>query len=158
MSSLEEAHSEVGKEWESFVNSSTDLEIQPSHPILQSWLRCKQNRVDPYLSRSPILLPQGKTAKLCDQSDLLKAALPVLEEVAPIMTEAGQVLALANEDGTLLKVFARTDAWDGLQEIRYVPGANWSEEVTGTNGCGTALKTLRPMHIVRSEHFCKSWH
>ncbi len=158
ISSLEGTHSEIGVQWESFVSSSTDFEMQPQHPILQSWLRCKQSRVDPYLSRSPIVLPENEAAELCEVGNLLRAAVPILEEVAPVMIEAGQVVALANEEGTLLKVYARPDVWDSLREIRYVVGANWSEEITGTNGCGTALKTLQPMHIVGSEHFCKSWH
>jgi DNA-binding CsgD family transcriptional regulator len=85
---------------------------------------------------------------------LVKAARPVLDELASDLAGTRVAVLLTNERG---QVVDRRTSEPGLlallDRIRLAPGYVYAEDVVGTNGMGTALARRVPSAVEGDEHF-----
>jgi transcriptional regulator of acetoin/glycerol metabolism len=114
--------------------------------------------VSPELRAAPVELDDDALAVVRRRSDWLELAEQVLEPRLSLVHDSGHVLTLFDARGRMISSRGDPRVLEGLQRIHFEPGANWSEEVAGTNGPGTALASGRAVHIIGADHYCAAWH
>ncbi|CAM5728194.1 GAF domain-containing protein OS=Streptomyces tendae OX=1932 GN=GUR47_31445 PE=4 SV=1 [Streptomyces tendae] len=130
--------------------------MAPRPVIEQSWDRMLRSGVDPeHDVRSGLLAPEEIRRRRA--ASPLRHVLPVLREaLLSVADVAHHIMVVADADGRLLwregsaRVLRRADG------LGFELGADWREEVVGTNGVGTPAVTRRPVQVFASEHFVRS--
>jgi hypothetical protein len=132
--------------------------VGPRADIDESWQRMLRRGLDPDRDRRAGLLPLEEIERRRYTSPLLEV-LPVLREGLVSMADAAQhIMVVADAEGRLLwregspAVLRKGDAHG------FVPGADWKEELVGTNGIGTPLVSRRPVQVHSAEHFVSTHH
>jgi DNA-binding CsgD family transcriptional regulator len=89
---------------------------------------------------------------------LVRAAVPVLDELIGDLSDAIVGVVLTNEHGHVIdrRVSHRGLGAD-LDEIALAPGADYAEGRIGTNAIGTALAQRGPSMVVGGEHFADAF-
>ncbi|MFG2680896.1 GAF domain-containing protein [Streptomyces sp. NPDC048392] len=130
--------------------------VAPRPVIEQSWDRMLRGGVDPEHDFRSGLLPPEEVRRRRESSEL-RHVLPVLREaLLSVADVAHHIMVVADEDGRVLwregsaRVLRRADG------LGFEVGADWREEVVGTNGVGTPAVTRRPVQVFASEHFVRS--
>jgi DNA-binding CsgD family transcriptional regulator len=85
---------------------------------------------------------------------LVRAARPVLDQLAADLAGAPVAVLLTNERGQVVDRRAG-DPWllARLDRVRLAPGYVYAEDAVGTNGLGTALSQRSPATVEGEEHF-----
>ncbi|WP_417226957.1 sigma-54-dependent Fis family transcriptional regulator [Amphritea sp.] len=87
---------------------------------------------------------------------LIEAAHPEIKQLVEYFRSDGGLVMLTDESATILKVKGETRHLDSSTRYALAPGANWGEELRGTNGPGTAVVNRSPLMIRGNEHFLDS--
>ncbi len=125
--------------------------------IAHSW----QRSVDAGLTCSAPLdlenLSKDRVADLKDQHrPLLEAAHPEIKQLAEYFAPVGGLVMLANAEATILSVKGDKRHLDTPMQYALQAGANWCEELRGTNAVGTAIIDCASVAITGNEHFLDS--
>src|SRR5690606_5304718 len=130
--------------------------VAPRPVIGESWERMLRSGVDPEHDVRAGLLSREEVQRRRETSPL-RHVLPVLREgLLSVADVARHIMVVADADGRVLwregsaPVLRRADVL-GLEV-----GADWRENVVGTNGVGTPAVTRRPVQVFASEHFVRS--
>lgn len=151
------AQRSLERHWESAVASGVmPVDVRPM--VRDSWVRALRTDVSPGLPRAPMVWSDSALHQARESSEWLPFARRAIEAASTPYTGGGHILTLFDANGRMLWSEGDPRALEGLSEINFRPGADWSENVVGTNGPGTALATGGPAHIVGAEHFCEHWH
>ncbi len=126
--------------------------------LQQSWLRSANAGVSPSLAAAPLVLREDALVAAREGSDWVGLAESVLTPLLGGVHGSGHVLTLFDRHGRMLCSMGDPFVLEKLDDIHFIPGADWSEEQAGTNGPGTALATGRAVHVVGVEHFVEAWH
>ena len=146
---------------ELFVAGQVDASYLDSVPlrrvVAESWQRSLATGVDPDSA--------GRHAEALTALEELRSShplAPTLPLIRRLLVEdavdSGVVVAITAADGTLLWVEGDRRACQKAEAMNFVPGANWSENVAGTNAPGTALALGREVQIRGSEHYSRIVH
>lgn len=136
------------------INSSV---IKPD--VLDSWLRCKNNGMDPVKANTlPLISSREISERLHDNADLMKIIVPYMEYLFEIVRGDGFVINFVDSDGYILKQIADEDAYEICKKSSSLPGANRLEEYAGTNAIALAFITKKPIQIAGSEHYLQELH
>ena len=128
------------------TGARVDADVRGS--VLDSWKRCRFAGLEP----DRLLVPYAPDLELDDQ--LLLAADPVLKELTASLAEVSMTVALCDERARMVKRYdGDRQLSERLDEVRFAPGCDISEQVAGTNGVGTALAGRSPIYLVGREHF-----
>ncbi|MEV7190267.1 GAF domain-containing protein [Streptomyces sp. NPDC093510] len=132
--------------------------ILPRPVIGDSWGRMLLGGVDPDHDFRSRLLAEEELEERRRTSPLLDV-LPVLRNALVSVADAAQhIMVVCDAEGRVLwregsaAVLRQADA-HGLE-----PGADWGEDVVGTNGLGTPLVVRRPVQVFSAEHFVQTHH
>lgn len=130
--------------------------VAPRPVIGQSWERMLRSGVDPDHDFRSGLLSREEVQRR-RESSTLRQVLPVLREgLLSVADVAHHIMVVADEEGRVLwregsaRVLRKADGL-GLEL-----GADWREEVVGTNGVGTPAVTRSPVQVFAAEHFVRS--
>ncbi|MEU1850679.1 GAF domain-containing protein [Streptomyces sp. NPDC019990] len=130
--------------------------VAPRRVIEQSWERMLRGGVDPDhdVRKDPLSRDEVQRRR---ETSALRHVLPVLREgLLAVADVAHHIMVIADEEGRVLwregsaPVLRKADGL-GLQL-----GADWREDVVGTNGVGTPAVVRRPVQVFASEHFVRS--
>jgi transcriptional regulator of acetoin/glycerol metabolism len=119
-------------------------------PILASWRRSRDwrvaaDRIELRYTRDP----DPETA-------LARHAEPVLRQLHEQLDGQPISIILTDASGLVLsRLTADHDLERHLDGVKLAPGFNYSEELVGTNGIGTALEAGRPTHVFGHEHYAE---
>jgi transcriptional regulator of acetoin/glycerol metabolism len=138
--------------------SGKSLADQVRPLVLDSWSRSLRAGVSADLKRAPLVWNDEQLHEACEHFDWFAAAQQTLARQHDDPLQGGHVLTLFDGSGRMLLSEGDPRALEGLAEMNFRPGAQWSEDCAGTNGPGTALALGRPVHVVGAEHFCERWH
>ncbi|MFI1565213.1 SpoIIE family protein phosphatase [Streptomyces sp. NPDC020490] len=128
--------------------SGAPVEADVRGPVLESWKRCRSAGLQPHR----LHIPRAPDPALDDR--FLRAADPVLRELAASLTDVGMAIALCDAYGRMVRrLGGDLRLRDRLDQVRFAPGFDASEAVAGTNGIGTALAERSPVYVVGREHF-----
>ncbi|MFG2546086.1 GAF domain-containing protein [Streptomyces sp. NPDC048594] len=130
--------------------------VAPRPVIEQSWERVQRSGVDPDRDvRSGLLSPEEVRRRR--ESSALRHVLPVLREtLLSVADVAHHIMVVADEEGRVLWREGSAPVLRRADGLGFELGADWREEVVGTNGVGTPAVTRRPVQVFASEHFVRS--
>jgi hypothetical protein len=130
--------------------------IAPRPVIEQSWGRMLRGGVDPdHDFRSGLLAPEEVRRRR--EESPLRHVLPVLREgLLSVADIAHHIMVVADAEGRVLWREGNSPVLRKADGLGFELGADWSEDVVGTNGVGTPAVVRRPVQVFASEHFVRS--
>jgi sigma-54 dependent transcriptional regulator, acetoin dehydrogenase operon transcriptional activator AcoR len=121
--------------------------------IARSWQRCVQRLDD----RRPPPVHRIDSYRLRERQEararLRRKAGPEMDALAELVSDAGCMVLLADQDGLILDAAGGLDFLRKAEQIALEPGVLWSEEGRGTNAIGTALAERRPLAVWGLQHY-----
>ncbi|MCT7352125.1 GAF domain-containing protein [Streptomyces sp. 15-116A] len=129
----------------------------PPRPVIeQSWQRMLRSGVDPEHDFRSGLLPREEVQRRRETS-VLRHVLPVLREgLLSVADVAHHIMVVADEEGRVLWREGSAPVLRKADGLGFELGADWREDVVGTNGVGTPAVARRPVQVFASEHFVRS--
>jgi hypothetical protein len=132
--------------------------VGPRADIEESWQRMLRGGVDPDRGRRAGLLPLEELERRRHASPL-REVLPVLRDGLVSIADAAQhIMVVADTDGKLLWREGKATVLRKGDSHGFVLGADWNEDLVGTNGIGTPLVSRRPVQVHSAEHFVSANH
>ncbi|MEU7471074.1 GAF domain-containing protein [Streptomyces sp. NPDC044984] len=130
--------------------------VAPRPVIGQSWERMLRSGVDPEHDFRSGLLSWEEVQRRRESSPL-RQVLPVLREgLLSVADVAHHIMVVADEEGRVLWREGSAPVLRKADGLGFEIGADWREEVVGTNGVGTPAVTRRPVQVFAAEHFVRS--
>ncbi|MFI8307876.1 GAF domain-containing protein [Streptomyces sp. NPDC085927] len=130
--------------------------MAPRPVIEESWERVLRSGVDPDHDFRTGLLSRAEVQRR-RESSTLRHVLPVLREgLLPFTDATRHIMVVADADGRVLWREGSTAVLRKADRLGFAVGADWREDVVGTNGVGTPAVTGRPVQVFASEHFVES--
>ncbi|MEP7160591.1 MAG: transcriptional regulator [Dermatophilaceae bacterium] len=124
--------------------------------VWESWARARRRFASPECAAAQLVLDGEELSRLRQQHELV-VIMPVIRRllIEPC-TGAGLVVAVGDALGRLLWVEGDRATRRRAEGMLFAPGADWSEDVVGTNAPGTALLLRGGVQIAGAEHFSPS--
>ncbi|WP_455358307.1 GAF domain-containing protein [Streptomyces sp. SYSU K21746] len=130
----------------------------PRPEIGESWRRMLSSGVDPDRGSRAHLLSAEETERR-RQSSPLREILPVLREgLLPAIDETLHIMVVSDAEGRLLWREGHASVLRKADLVGFEVGADWDEDLVGTNGVGTVLVARRPLQVFSAEHFVSTHH
>lgn len=148
--------------WADFIRGTNPVrDVNPV--IFRSWQRCREQQLNFEKVPAEILTPSQLRERFDAQETLMDAAKSVFPFLVRYLKGKRYIILLCDADGYILKSVGHPPFLTKAQTVHLSPGANWREDVKGTNAIGTALAERRPVqvigweHYVRENHFLNCW-
>ncbi|MFI7018986.1 GAF domain-containing protein [Streptomyces sp. NPDC050164] len=136
--------------------SGQRVPVPPRRVIEQSWERMLRSGVDPDHDFRADLLSREELQRRREAS-ALRHVLPVLREgLLRFADVAHHIMVVADEEGRVLWREGSSPVLRKADGLGFELGADWREDVVGTNGLGTPAVVRRPVQVFASEHFVRS--
>lgn len=130
--------------------------VAPRPVIEQSWGRMLRSGVDPDHDFRSGLLSREEVQRRRETS-ALRHVLPVLREgLLSVADVAHHIMVVADEDGRVLWREGSAPVLRKADGLGFELGADWREDVVGTNGVGTPAVVRRPVQVFAAEHFVRT--
>lgn len=130
--------------------------VSPRPVIEQSWGRMLRSGVDPDHDFRSGLLSADEVRRRREESPL-RDVLPVLREgLLSVADVAQHIMVVADADGRVLWREGSSPVLRKADGLGFELGADWREDVVGTNGVGTPAVVRRPVQVFAAEHFVRS--
>ncbi|MBK1784762.1 sigma-54-dependent Fis family transcriptional regulator [Prauserella cavernicola] len=121
--------------------------------IAQSWRRAELSGLTPNGAADRLEVHDIDTS-----SRLLRAATPVLDEVARHLDDTRLCVVLADRDCRIVaRRFGRHSVERVLDSIGAVPGCQFTEETSGTNSLATPYEVRRGVAVHGDEHYLEAF-
>ena len=127
-------------------------------PIADSWRKCRAAGLNPSGGEgrhidAHVLESAREANKL-----FLEIAIPVMRQVFDIIRASGFLIVLTDSAGYLLEMMGDDEIVSRSKDMRFVPGAMWSNLEVGTNAISVALDYDIPIQMMGPEHYCVTHH
>ena len=143
--------------WASYVyEGRLDSSVQPA--VAECWKKCRDAGMD----------PNGGLGRRVDDavfqsireanSTLIDTALPIMQSIFDIVRRTGFLMVLTDSAGYVLETMGDESIMERTEDLRFVPGALWSNLSVGTNAISVALDCDTPIQMVGPEHYCRTHH
>ncbi|GKQ37033.1 hypothetical protein ALMP_35720 [Streptomyces sp. A012304] len=130
--------------------------VAPRPVIEESWERMLRSGVDPERGVRAGLLSEEEVRRRREESPL-RDVLPVLREgLLSVADVAHHIMVVADEEGRVLWREGCSPVLRKADGLGFELGADWREDVVGTNGVGTPAVVRRPVQVFAAEHFVRS--
>jgi len=145
--------------WKRFIKEGVLDPARLNKRIMESWYRCRKDRVNPYLNKGlHILTADLLSLQKQKHSLLLDTALPYLTRMNQAIKDSGMMALLVDPDGYVLSLTGNEQTLKNARNINFIEGVCWTENEVGTNAIGTALKTAESVIINGAEHYSVASH
>lgn len=146
-------------EWRKFINGETKIDTAiVSADTIDSWIRCRQNGVDPVGRRVPMIIDGAELHTLMDDNEeLIELSRPVLRNLFQFVQGLGVLVTLFDKNGYLLEVIgdSKFKFWGiGIWQV----GSSFNERFLGNNSVGTAVVLKRPIQVFGPQHYFRGAH
>ena len=143
--------------WAAYVyEDRMDPSVQPA--VAECWKKCRDAGMD----------PNGGLGRRVDDavfqsireanSTLIDTALPIMQSIFDIVRRTGFLMVLTDSAGYVLETMGDESIMERTEDLRFVPGALWSNLSVGTNAISVALDCDTPIQMVGPEHYCRTHH
>ncbi len=140
--------------WRRFVEDGALDSARINRRIMESWYFCKSSGVNPFDGKGVQLLSlDALKERQRVNAQLLEVSLPFLNNLHNLFKHTKSILLLIDPEGYVLKVIGGSDALKYAQDINFVEGVKWTEDLVGTNAIGTALRNQEAITVVGAEHY-----
>ncbi|WP_235882213.1 GAF domain-containing protein [Streptomyces apricus] len=130
--------------------------LGPRPVIGESWGRMLRSGVDPDHDFRAGLLDREEVERRRRESPL-RHVLPVLREgLLSVADVVHHIMVVADPEGRVLWREGSRPVLRKADGFGFGIGADWSEEVVGTNGIGTPAVARRPVQVFAAEHFVRT--
>ncbi len=144
-------------EWEQFITGNSPSSII-SPLMYESWMRCKDNGVNPYENRASINLNEEQIRDFLSSDSLFRILKPILSRLKDHFLDSRHLITYCNSSGDITYLDGDLALRLKAEDINFVIGSSWAENTSGTNAIGTALATGSPIQVFAGEHFCHELH
>jgi len=144
--------------WEAFLVGIPPRQDGVLRPVVQtSWQRSREAHVDPrsICGACPPVSDDALRRLREKQHELVEASAPAMAYARDFLSETGTIMVLTDSHSTILDFEGDTRTKRCAEDIRLIPGVNWTERCCGTNAIGTALAVGQPVQIHSAEHFAE---
>lgn len=142
--------------WKKFIETG-EVNSNVRNEIAESWIRCRKYNVNPYNGKGNVKHPDiNKLIK--NNIELISVARPIMESIYSMVSGSGFALFLCDKDGYLLDIIGDKDIMERANELNFLKGELWTENIVGTNAIGTALYLNKPVQTIGAEHYGISQH
>jgi transcriptional regulator with PAS, ATPase and Fis domain len=142
--------------WQSLREHGKYKDITISNAIRESWERSKIYGVDPTKPYCDVVLNAAELAeRRANNCNLVEQASTMMEHLHEFTEGSGFLYTLTDREGYCLISIGDKDAVDFTAVAKLTEGANWSEEVMGTNSNSLAMVLRKPVQIFGYEHYCR---
>lgn len=124
------------------------------HAVLRSWIRCADMGLNAE-ALPAIDAPTASELRLLQEKHeaLRRICRPELDALFTEAREISGIVILTNAKGEILDAVGDASFADKAAQVALRPGAQWSEDGTGTNAIGTALAERRGVVVNGAEHY-----
>ena len=143
--------------WESFL-SGEQIPNKVRPEVYESWKRCQNYDVNPMQQVAPVTIKLDDLQPMLKESELYIASLPIIEQLNNQILGTEHLITLSDDSGRIIHLEGESNILKQAEEMNFIIGADWSEEVAGSNAIGTSLTIGKPVQIFSFEHFCKGVH
>lgn len=145
--------------WRRFIKEGVLDTARLNKRILESWYRCKKEKVNPYLNKGQYLLTDEQLYIIKNKnSRLIEIASPYLNNIDQAIKNSEMIALLVDPDGYVLSLTGNEKTLMDARKINFVEGVRWTECEVGTNAIGTALQTKEAVIINGAEHYSVASH
>jgi transcriptional regulator of acetoin/glycerol metabolism len=135
--------------WETFQRGSVPVGVRAE--VLASWRRSRWNDVDPSIGVPPV-------GPADDDTPFVRAAAPVLLQMADLLADSRTCLSLADRNGHVVWRWVSDRALGAdCDRAGMQFASSFNEREVGTCGIGAALETGRLATVLGAEHFVESF-
>ncbi|MGI6488034.1 MAG: sigma-54-dependent Fis family transcriptional regulator [Syntrophomonadaceae bacterium] len=143
--------------WKNFIEEGYVDPIVVSPEVADSWGRSVSAGVHPFETEVPVLTESELKYRREKHHDLLEIAIPLMEDLHRLNSGAGFVIILSDIDGYIIHMVGDTD-FEEARRLSLISGANWHENMIGTNAIGTAIASSEPVKIDAAQHYLRRNH
>ena len=137
-----------------FQGGSQGMEAGVSPWITRSWQRCIDMGLQPGQRVGFDAISAQHMRRVQEASrPLVRAAQPVLAELARTIADIRYFAILTNAEGVVVDAHGPVDRQDRRAEVIARVGVDLSEKAVGTTAISAALTELQPVWLHRGEHF-----
>ena len=122
--------------------------------VAASWERSQAHQIPVERSETRLAPETELLHRRSEQSELLMAAQPALEQASLLLAQANSIVILTDPSGVIIETAGDRRTIDVARMIHLEQGGHWAEADIGTNAIGTAIAALQPVQIHGVEHFC----
>lgn len=156
---LLEGNNKYIKAWKRFIDEDEIDNGILRKKIVDSWVRSKSYKVDPYENTVEVELGAEELNERSQAfKPILDIALPFMETIYKAVGESGMVVRFTDSDGYVLECFGDEFLMNQNLELHLYKGTNVSEEQIGTNAIGIALRKGIALQVLGAEHYRKDYH
>jgi len=155
-----EHHDKVLEIWRQYIATGiiSEENILPK-AIADSWGRCREYGIDPYLKKSSVFLEGRKLKELLKRNkEVIDISRPFIENLYSFFKGSGFIAALADAEGYIIDVMGDKDVMEVCRKTNFVVGALWNEEIASTNMISIVVKEKKPLQIRSTEHYSRWFH
>ena len=127
-------------------------------PIAESWRKCRAAGVSPSGGEGRHIDAHVLESARKENKLFLDIAIPVMKQVFDIIRASGFLIVLTDSAGYLLEMMGDEEIVSKSYDMRFEPGAMWSNLEVGTNAISVALDYDLPIQMVGPEHYCVTHH
>jgi transcriptional regulator of acetoin/glycerol metabolism len=131
-------------------------DVQPV--VAKSWLKCRRYGVDSRKGLGKYADEKVFKSILEENKLLLETAQPIMQSVFEIVSRSHFLLVLTDSVGYVLKTIGDQTIAYMAKELRFEPGALWSDLDVGSNAIGIALDYDTAIQMTGPEHYCMPHH
>ncbi|PLR75687.1 sigma-54-dependent Fis family transcriptional regulator [Bacillus sp. V3-13] len=145
--------------WKRFVNEGVLDSARLNKRVMESWYRCKKEKVNPYLYKGENILTNDLLNLQREKNSLLlEIASPYIDRMNETIRKSGMMALLVDPDGYVLSLSGNEKIVEDARKINFIEGVRWTEREVGTNAIGTALQTKEAVTIKGTEHYSIASH
>lgn len=132
---------------------------QQAQEIGQSIMSSWQRSISACIPRERTAAPLVENTSFNKGMTTLTSALQRCEaELRHVAQQSSMVLAIGDVGSTIVWTAASREMQDQAEQVHFVSGGKWSEDVVGTNALALSLKTQQSCCVFSSEHYMESVH
>jgi sigma-54 dependent transcriptional regulator, acetoin dehydrogenase operon transcriptional activator AcoR len=136
--------------WERFTGEMRLEDFQSDVAVFPAWQRSRAADTSGTLVPVRLRRAPDMNVRIRENQLLIQSARPLLKRFSNALGESKHVVCLTDIDGVLLESIGNDTI---LKVYGLLPGYDWSEEVMGTNGAGTALAIGKPVAVLGPDHY-----
>ncbi|HDR7164442.1 TPA: sigma-54-dependent Fis family transcriptional regulator [Bacillus cereus] len=145
--------------WKKFIDEGVFDSNRINERISESWHRCRQANVNPYMNKSQKILSSNVFQEQKKKSEIfLDIALPQIQNMRKTIDELQMMALLIDPDGYVLSLSGNKQTLKRAKHINFIEGVKWTEAAVGTNAIGTALEIEEAIMISGTEHYSVASH
>ncbi|MBQ9249406.1 MAG: sigma-54-dependent Fis family transcriptional regulator, partial [Oscillospiraceae bacterium] len=143
--------------WADFVFEGK-LSPEIRYPISDAWQKCRAAGVNPSGGEGRRIDVNILESARKENQMLISLALPVMREIFEIVRVSGFLVVLTDAAGYILEMMGDDEIISKSNDMRFMPGAKWSNLEVGTNAISLALDYDMPIQTIGPEHYCVTHH